>query len=520
MAPAAPPERGLARGGRRADKAWVRVSAVTVAACAAALVAAGAARADLAVGVADDHGKYAEDGGAFFGTVRELGMAENRITVQWDAARPATIVERGFLDRSLPRAEAAGVRIVLAVYPARATGVTGTPGGAEQFAAFVAQVARTYPQVEDFVIGNEPNQPRFWQPQFAPDGSRVAAAAFYELLWRSYDALKAVDPSIRVIGLGLSERGNDNAAAPSNASSSPVRFLRDLGAAYRASGRAAPIMDALDFHPYPEAAADPLTRAYAWPSVGFGNVDRLKQAIWDAFGGTAQPTVEEGLRLRIGETGWQVAIVPSALGSYTGIESVPVTDEARQAEIYGQLVRAAACDPAIAAVHLFGLHDEPDLDRFQAALVRADGSRRPAFEAVRSAIAETGGRCTGTPAAWRHATTVIGAAASFGRLGPSIWRRTAWSFTVTAAEEAAYRAGIHRLPSNPKRHAAEIRKLQRSAAPAVVTAAGQVRAHWSPRVVFPSRRLARGTYVYRVELAAAMNPARTSTFVSRPFVVR
>ena len=41
-----------------------------------------------------------------------------------------------------------------------------------------------------------------------------------------------------------------------------------------------------------------------------------------------------------------------------------------------------------------------------------------------------------------------------------------------------------------------------------------------PRVVFPSRRLGRGTYVYRVELAATMNPARTSVFVSRPFVVR
>jgi hypothetical protein len=491
----------------------MRRAAATLAAVAAAATCASTAHADLAVGVADDRGKYAEDGGAsFFGTLRELGLSENRMTVQWDASRPTTIVEKGFLDRSLPRAAASGTRVVLAVYPTRPTGVTAMPGGAAQFAAFVAQLARTYPQVKHFVIGNEPNQPRFWQPQFGTDGSRVAAATFFETLWRAYDALKAVDPAIRVIGIGLSERGNDNPSAPSNASTSPVRFLRDLGAAYRASGRTAPIMDELDFHPYPESPRDPLTRVYAWPSVGFGNVDRLKQAIWDAFAGTGQPTVEDGLRLRLGETGWQVGVVPSAAGSYHGTENVPVTDEAAQAELYGQLVRRAACDPAITALHVFGLVDEPDLDRFQAAFLRADGSRRPAFDAVRVALAETGGRCTGAPVMWRHATTVVGGAASFGNLGPSFWKRTAWSFGVTAAEEATFRAGIYRLP---KRRAATL-----DAAPAVLSAAGTVRAHWTPRVVFPSRRLARGTYVYRVELAATMNPARTSAFGSRPFVVR
>ena len=499
----------------------MRRAAATLAAVAAAATCASTAHADLAVGVADDRGKYAEDGGAsFYGTLRELGLAENRITVQWDASRPTTIVDKPFLDRSLPRAAASGTRVVFAVYPSRPTGVTATPDGAAQFAAFAAQLARTYPQVKHFVIGNEPNQPRFWQPQFGPDGSRVAAATFFETLWRAYDALKAVDPAIRVIGIGLSERGNDNPSAPSNASTSPVRFLRDLGAAYRASGRTAPLMDELDFHPYPESPRDPLTRAYAWPSVGFGNVDRLKQAIWDAFAGTGQPTVEDGLRLRIGETGWQVGVVPSAAASYHGAENVPVTDEAAQAEIYGQLVRRAACDPAIAAVHLFGLVDEPDLDRFQAAFLRADGSRRPAFDAVRAALAETGGRCTGTPVTWRHATTVVGGAASFGDLGPSFWKRTAWSFGVTAAEEATFRAGIHRIPTKPKRHAAALRALQATPAPAALAAAGTVRAHWTPRVVFPSRRLGRGTYVYRVELAATMNPARTSVFVSRPFVVR
>ena len=45
------------------------------------------------------------------------------------------------------------------------------------------------------IIGNEPNQPRFWQPQFNLDGSPASPAAYESLLARSYDALKGVDPS-------------------------------------------------------------------------------------------------------------------------------------------------------------------------------------------------------------------------------------------------------------------------------------------------------------------------------------
>ena len=42
-------------------------------------------------------------------------------------------------------------------------------------------------------------------------------------------------------------------------------------------------MDGFSFHPYPNEATDPLERGYAWPNAGFANLDRLKQALWDAF---------------------------------------------------------------------------------------------------------------------------------------------------------------------------------------------------------------------------------------------
>src|SRR5919198_4744631 len=167
------------------------------------LCVAASAHGAVRFGVTEDAGKYADDGGAtFFPTLTDLGMTQNRITVFWDAAHPSEIQEKAFLDRSLPVAAADHVDIVFSVQPRHPTDVTSTPGGALGFASYVALLARAYPQVKQFVIGNEPNQPRFWRPQFSASGRGVSAAAYEQVLTLSYDALKAVDPTIDVIGLG------------------------------------------------------------------------------------------------------------------------------------------------------------------------------------------------------------------------------------------------------------------------------------------------------------------------------
>ena len=220
-------------------------------------------------------------------------------------------------------------------------------------------------------------------------GNRQAsAAAFGPFLATGYDALKDVDPTITVVGVGLSPRGNDRPAARSNVSTSPVRFLAALGAWYRASGRSRPLMDGLSFHPYPNVATDPLDRGYAWPNAGFVNLDRIKQAVWDAFSGTPQPTTLEGLRLYLDEVGWQVDT--SGAEGYLGTENVRVTDEASQAAIYGELLRRAACDPDIAQVNVFGFRDDALRSGFQAGLNRVDGTPRPSADAVRAVVAMPG----------------------------------------------------------------------------------------------------------------------------------
>src|SRR4051794_5237161 len=197
----------------------------------AALCASATARADASFGVADDAGKYAQDGGVgFFGGMKSIGLTDNRITVQWDPDRPMTIVEKSFLDRSLPNAFRRGIHVVFALYPTRGDALTADPNGPAKFAEWVKLLARTYPQVKDYTVGNEPNKSYFWRPQFAPDGTPVAAATFEPVLAAAYDALKAIDRNITVAGVGLSERGNDNPKADSNVSTSPIRFIRDLGA--------------------------------------------------------------------------------------------------------------------------------------------------------------------------------------------------------------------------------------------------------------------------------------------------
>ena len=491
---------------------WLVVAAITVAALSA-VSSAHAAR----FGFADDAGKYAEDGGAaYFNDLRAAGGTENRITVHWDPKRPDTILEQSFLDRSLPVAAAKGIRVVFHVFPISPTALSA-PDASENFAAFLTQLATTYPGVREYVVGNEPNQPRFLRPQYSPAGKGLAAAVYAGLLARSYDALKEVNPAIRVIGVGLSGRGNDLPLASSNASTSPVRFLRDLGAAYRASGRTLPLMDELGLHLYPRSDRDPVRAGDRWPRAGIVNLARIKQAFWDAFAGTGQPTVEQGLKLRIDEIGWQAVVPAGRRGAYHGRETAAATSERFQADNYAKLIAIAACDRSISALYLLHLRDDPDLERFQSGIRRADGSARPAYAAVRTAVARAKRGCAGKQITWHHATRVIGGRAQFGLgAGFASRLRKSWAFNVTAAEEVSYVAAI--FPANASKR---VRSLASPRAPGAVTmTAGRVRAGWNPRLRFLPRYLKPGRYVYAVRLRASMNPRRSTVLVSRAFVVR
>ena len=168
------------RSSHRANTGSSMKQVTTALACLlTALAAATPAFAELSIGVADDGGKLAEDGGAWFvSQMREAGLQENRITVAWDPDHPATIRDKEQLDRYIATATAAGIRVMILISPNRARALTSSPSAASDFVRFTTQVARAYPQVKEIGVGNEPNQPRFWQPQFSSTGKALACGAY------------------------------------------------------------------------------------------------------------------------------------------------------------------------------------------------------------------------------------------------------------------------------------------------------------------------------------------------------
>jgi hypothetical protein len=400
---------------------------------AAALLTGASVAVAAHVGANDDSAKFADDGGAaLYAQMAELGLEQTVIGVRFVPSEAMIVQDKVQLDRAIASATDADLNVVIAVYPYPPRELEAGLSSPSLFASYVGVLASIYPQIRQFVIGNEPNQPAFWRPQFDAAGNNVSARAFGPYLAAAYDVLKGVDHDITVVGVGLSPRGNDRPTAKNNISTSPVRFLRALGAWYRKSGRTQPLMDAFSFHPYPNEATDPLERGYQWPNAGFANLDRVKQALWDAFNGTPQPTTLDGLKLNLDEVGWQVGTAGRA--GYHGLENVPVTDEVTQAAIYGQLIREAACDPDVASLSFFGFRDDGLRTGFQAGLERTDGTQRAAAAAVRAAILEG---CRGTTRAWTPGVDVLGAKVVVGGKGADVTAH------VAAGEDARARVCVH-----------------------------------------------------------------------------
>ncbi len=402
-------------------KKLAAAAAVLVLLAAVAATAALGARRPAAVvppinwGVADDASKYADDGGSwFYGQMKGANLSEDRWTVAWDASNPTAIRELPFIQRAAPVAQAAGIHIVLALY----AGVNGTsqpdpndhdPTAFCRWAELVAQTVKQW-GIRDFIIWNEPSSTKYWAPQKDGSGADVAAPAYEALLAQCYDALHSLDGggwTADVIGMGLS------AKAATTSSNQPLAFLRDVGAAYKASGRTRPIMDQLALHPYPLPSGNPSPdKGYTNTPDAYGppDLDRVKQAVYDAFDGTGQPTTLNGLTFRLDEFGWQTQESGSP---YTGTEnagppgSAPAVSEATQAQYLAQAAQMFACDATVSDVELFLLVDEPDLGGWQSGLLTPGGAgvSRPkaAYATMAPVFAAGRSACTAGVKTWAPA---------------------------------------------------------------------------------------------------------------------
>jgi hypothetical protein len=314
--------------------------------------------------------------------LQNAGFGAVGITSFWQPGLDAPPAEeiaviRGVVER------AGDTRIFLGVYHPGSATTPLTPEARTEFAAYVTAIMRDAPEIRDLIVGNEPNLNRFWMPQFDAEGGDVAAPAYLALLAEVYDAVKRADPELRVWGGALAPRGIDRPNTGRD-THSPTTFIRDLGEAYRASGRDEPPLDGFAFHPYPASSSMPPDRPTDPKSSAILMADyeeKLRPLLDEAFG--------PGLPVLYSELGVETAIPPDKAGLYEGEEPGKPVDEATQADFYRRAIELAACQENVAGLLLFHSHDEPALTGFQSGVYYVDGTPKSSLEPVREAVEST-----------------------------------------------------------------------------------------------------------------------------------
>ena len=460
----------------------------------AALVVAPTAHAGgptLALGAAEDvvRSPSAPEAQANMKLLRLAGFRAVRITSIWAPGQTAPDeVELGILRNVATAAGLNGVRVYVSVYHAGSRTTPLTPEARGELADYAASIVHSVPSFRDVIVGNEPNLNRFWLPQFNADGTGASAPAYLELLATAYDRLKAVTPAVRVYGGALAPRGVDRPGTGRD-TISPTRFLRELGAAYRASGRALPVMDALAFHPYADNSSKAPDLRPADPDhLGLVDYDRLVGLLAEAFDGTAQPG--SLLPILYDEFGVETVVPEAKAAAYTGTEPTTTrpVDEATQAAYYRRALQLAYCQPNVVGMLLFHTHDEPALGAWQSGVYYADGTPKTSLPAVRQALAATRGgsiaRC-GVPLTLKPKVT---------------WSTRTRSLSLRCDLDCAYRARLVRLPAGT----------------ASATVNGRVGAA-TPVTVTLRRPVRTGRYRLELSLVHPVNPAPARVLRSAAF---
>jgi hypothetical protein len=342
----------------------------------------------LSIGVVDDAVKQrtVKAATAKMALVRRAGFDAVEVTEPWtqgESKPPAgdVVAQRNVVSA----ARSLGMHVIVDVFPSGSSQTPVTADEDDRFAAFAVALARSV-RVRELVVGNEPNLNRFWLPQFGPDGSDAAAPAYLQLLETTYDALKAFDARIVVVGGALSPRGSDR-PGPARQTHSPTAFIEDMGRAYRASGRSRPVMDALDIHPYEDSSSvAPEATHPKSTTISIADYPKLVTLLAQAFDGTAQPG--SALPIVYGEFGVEGLAPLAEADLYAGTEPAATkpVDPITQGRYYAQAIAIAASQPNVRALMLFHAFDEPNRAGWQSGVYYANGAPKASLPIVRRAI--------------------------------------------------------------------------------------------------------------------------------------
>jgi hypothetical protein len=364
-------------------------------AAALAIVPAAFAGPSLRVGAVEDAAIW-NDPAAEMDLAKLAGFDSIRMTAQWTPG--TTILPPGQvarLQRAALFASMRGLNPIVSIYNPSGGSTPTDPSARAQFVEFAKTVVTALPWVTTFIVGNEPNSNVYWQPQFDAAGGDAAATSYMQLLAATYDGIKAARPTATVIGGALDPHGSDD---PSGArqSHSPTTFIRDLGLAYRASGRTAPLMDVFDEHVYADTSALPPSMPHTGTTIAEGDYARLVALLGKAFDGTAQ----RGSKLPIfyGEYGVETSVPADKAHLYAGSETQKTVDEATQARYYAEAFRLALCQPNVIGIMVFHVVDETALGAWQSGPFYSDGTPKSSVPAIRTAaLAARGGSAAACP---------------------------------------------------------------------------------------------------------------------------
>jgi hypothetical protein len=239
----------------------------------------------------------------------------------------------------------------------------------------MTQVAQRYKgKVAGYQIWNEPNLAR-------ESGAYVVASRYAAMLKAGYTAVKAVDPNAIIITSALTPTGvNDPSKAVDD-----VTFLKRLYS-YN-GGEIKGYFDVLGAHPGSNAnPPDTLWPDKPGPGPGWNNhpsfyfrrIEQLRQVMVD--NGDAQK------QMWLTEFGWASSTNPAP-----GFEYAAQTTEQEQADYIARAFRMGRDQyPWMGPMLLFGLNfslpnvsADPTDERIAWSLLRRDGSKRPAYYAVK-----------------------------------------------------------------------------------------------------------------------------------------
>ena len=288
------------------------------------------------------------------------------------------------LDRAVDAMDKAGLNVIL--HPVHApqwawvSDSVGYPKDPGDFARFMKLVAQRYKgKVAGYQIWNEPN--------FAHETGPFASASHYgAILKAGYTSVKSVDPAAVVISGALTPTGlNDPYKAVDD-----VEFLRRLYA-YN-SGELKGYFDVLGAHP--GSNANPPETMFpdkpgpgpGWndhPSFYFRRVEQLRQVMVE--NGDAQK------QIWLTEFGWTSVEKPTP-----GFEYAAQNSEQEQADYISRAFKMSKEQyPWMGPMMVFNLNfalpnvaADPTDERIGWSLLRRDGSKRPAYLAVKDYASE------------------------------------------------------------------------------------------------------------------------------------